>query len=127
VSSPLPFQPSTLVPDQRRHGTSRRITRGRDLEHVWRRGQELRFPSLTARVVASSPDDNRVGLIVPRFGNSAVDRNRLKRRLRELVRLRILSGFRGYHVVIRTRRNAYAATFRKLESEITELASRLNQ
>ena len=36
----------------------------------------------------------RVGIVVPRHQHSAVDRNRLKRRLRELVRLELLPALR---------------------------------
>lgn len=36
----------------------------------------------------------RVGFVVPKYGHSSVDRNRLKRRLRELVRTRLLPALR---------------------------------
>ncbi len=36
----------------------------------------------------------RVGFVVPKYGHTSVDRNRLKRRLRELVRTRLLPSLR---------------------------------
>jgi RNase P protein component len=36
----------------------------------------------------------RVGFVVPKYGHSSIDRNRLKRRLRELVRTQLLPSFR---------------------------------
>jgi RNase P protein component len=36
----------------------------------------------------------RVGFVVPKYGHSSVDRNRLKRRLRELVRTQLLPSLR---------------------------------
>ena len=60
----------------------------------------------------------RIGLIVPRFKQSAVARNRLKRQLRELSRLRLLPTDLPADVVIRIRPEAYAATFDALTADI---------
>ncbi len=60
----------------------------------------------------------RVGLVVPRFKHSAVARNRLKRRLRELARLRLLPSDIAADVVLRIRPDAYAATFESLEGDV---------
>jgi ribonuclease P protein component len=66
-----------------------------------------------------------MGIIVPRFKHSAVDRNRLKRRLRELVRLHMLPGAPPLDIVIRTRPEAYGATFEQLSDELIRIARRL--
>ena len=50
---------------------------------------------LDVRVLASPLAFPRVGIVVPRHKHSAVDRNRLKRRLRELVRLELLPVLRA--------------------------------
>jgi ribonuclease P protein component len=74
--------------------------------------------------------DARVGIIVPRHKHSAVDRNRLKRRLRELVRTRLLPSLPPCHVVIRARVEAYgddfAALARQLERAGREIARQVN-
>jgi ribonuclease P protein component len=62
-----------------------------------------------------------VGVIVPRHKQTAVARNRLKRRLRELVRLRLLPALAGTppaDVVVRVFPPAYAATFQQLTGEV---------
>lgn len=67
----------------------------------------------------------RVGLIVPRYKHSAVARNRLKRRLRELARVHLLpSGVRA-DVVIRVRPDAYAATFEMLGADVQRALTQL--
>ena len=55
----------------------------------------------------------RVGIVVPRHKHSAVDRNRLKRRLRELVRTRLLPALDGLggDLVIRAPTEAYDDAF----------------
>jgi ribonuclease P protein component len=60
----------------------------------------------------------RVGLIVPRHKQSAVARNRLKRRLRELTRLHLLPASLEADVVIRIRPDAYVATFDMLQADV---------
>jgi ribonuclease P protein component len=60
----------------------------------------------------------RMGLIVPKFHSSAVARNRLRRRLREIWRREIQSRQPGWDVVIRARREAYAANFEALRGQL---------
>jgi ribonuclease P protein component len=80
---------------------------------------------LDVRAVASPLGHPRVGLVVPRYSESAVDRNRLKRRLRELVRTRLLPAAPSADVVIRARREAYAASFDTLEIDIQRAVTQL--
>jgi ribonuclease P protein component len=53
----------------------------------------------------------RMGLIVPKFRSSAVARNRLRRRLREIWRRDVQAHQPAWDLVIRTRPEAYAASF----------------
>lgn len=66
-------------------------------------------------------------MIVPRHGNTAVARNRLKRRLRELVRTTLLPSAPPADVVIRARREAYAATFGALSADVARAADQLER
>lgn len=59
-----------------------------------------------------------MGLIVPRFQETAVARNRLRRRLREVWRREVLPVQPAWDVVLRARRESYAATFAILRSEL---------
>ena len=73
---------------------------------------------------ASPVSRSRLGLIVPRHGHRIVDRNRLKRRLREIGRRQILPeldalGVEG-DVLIRARRSAYGADFDRLLHDVRE-------
>lgn len=66
-----------------------------------------------------------MGLIVPRHRQTAVARNRLKRRLRELVRTRLLPEAFPADVVLRARREAYDATFAMLMQDVERAAREL--
>lgn len=67
----------------------------------------------------------RVGLIVPRYRHSAVARNQLKRRLRELTRLRILPTGLPYDVVVRAKPEAYDADFVHLAADVDRALAQL--
>jgi ribonuclease P protein component len=69
-----------------------------------------------------------VGIVVPRHQHSAVDRNRLKRRLRELVRLELLPMLRAQPSVdlaIRARREAYATNVDGLRADVEAVRLRV--
>jgi ribonuclease P protein component len=87
-------------------------------------GKRIRTTFLEVRAIASphvcsaGTSCTRVGLIVPRFRQSAVARNSIKRRLRELTRTTILPSKLAAAVVIRIRPEAYKARFEQLASDI---------
>jgi ribonuclease P protein component len=61
----------------------------------------------------------RLGLIVPRHQSSAARRNRLRRRLREILRRDVLRVLPSVDLVIRAKRSAYGASFAVLRAELT--------
>ena len=69
----------------------------------------------------------RIGLVVPRYKHSAVARNRLKRRLRELSRLQLLPADLAADVVLRIRPDAYDATFDALAMDIGRALTQLRR
>jgi len=68
-----------------------------------------------------------VGIVVPKHKHTAVERNRLKRRLRELVRTRLLGSIPAMDLVIRTLPEAYAAPFDALARELERAGERVRR
>jgi len=66
-----------------------------------------------------------LGIVVPRFQQTAVARNRLRRRLREVLRRGPLRALPPVDLVVRAKRTAYAASFAALRAELTEAAGRI--
>jgi len=69
----------------------------------------------------------RVGLIVPRYRHSAVARNQLKRRLRELTRVQLLPTRVPVDVVIRARPEAYDSAFEHLRADVNRVVAQLSR
>jgi ribonuclease P protein component len=67
----------------------------------------------------------RVAIVVPKWGFTAVRRNLLKRRLRELSRALLFDRQSSRDVVLRARREAYDATFTDLRADVEKLAASL--
>jgi ribonuclease P protein component len=61
---------------------------------------------------------SRIGLIVPKFQSTAVARNRLRRRLKEIWRRDLESRLPPCDLVVRARREAYDARFGQLRAEM---------
>lgn len=73
---------------------------------------------LEARASASLLLYPRVGIVVPKHRQKIVDRNRVKRRLREIVRTALLRDLSGVDLLIRAKPQAYGSSFDQLSSDV---------
>src|SRR5204863_8995864 len=120
-----------LTIDDMAHSTSfcfskaRRLTRASEYELVKRDGQVRRGKLLivNAAVVANS-GLCRVGFITSRRLGNAVVRNRVRRRLREIVRQHQHDLGKDFWIVLIAKHNAANASYRALEDEWLRLARR---
>jgi ribonuclease P protein component len=96
----------------------RRIHRGAEIREILARGKRERTRLMDVFFAASPVSHSRFGLIVPKHGHRIVDRNRLRRRLREIARRELLPELRErgmrMDVLVRTHRKAYAASYVEL-------------
>ena len=67
----------------------------------------------------------RTGIVVPRFGETAVARNRLRRRMREILRRDLLGAMPAVDLVVRARHAAYTAGFPELRADLADAVARL--
>ena len=91
-----------------------------------REGKRARTECLEVRFLASLLRYPRVGIIVPKYRHTIVERNRLKRRLREIIRLDILPMLAApADIVVRVGPRAYDASFETLRKELASGAGRI--
>ncbi len=100
------------------------MARGAEIRALLERGKRERTRNLDVFVGASPASRSRLGLVVPKHGRRIVERNRLKRRLREIGRRHVLPALeeRGEptDLLVRARRSAYEVEYETLKRELME-------
>jgi ribonuclease P protein component len=88
-------------------------------------GRRIRARLLDVKRLESALGHVRIAIVVPKYGFTAVRRNKLKRRLRELARQRMLSMPCSCDLLVRARTDAYAASFAALRDDVDAIAAQL--
>ena len=98
-----------------------RLRRNRDFQYTYRKGRSLGHPLLVLIYRETNRNENRIGFsITKKFGN-AVQRNRIKRQLREILRLQLQHLRQGYDMIFVVRKEAGEASYHTLESAVINL------
>jgi ribonuclease P protein component len=95
------------------------------LEACWREGRRVRTTHLDLAWRPGTRQRARAAIVVPRYQFTAVARNRLRRRLREILRRGVLATLPAVDVVVRAKRAAYGAPFAVLRDELADAGARL--
>src|SRR5437773_3185932 len=113
-----------MAPKQFAFPKSRRLIRSSEFARVKANGRVERGHLLLLSVFANNEAGFRAGFITSRALGSAVARNRVRRRLREIVRKHQREILDGRWIVTIARENAVGATYQQLEVEWLRLAKR---
>jgi len=100
------------------YSRSRRLALASDIQKVVRSGRRHRTKTLHISWLPNGLKHPRLGVVVPRFGNTAVERNKLRRRLREIARRSLLPSLSPIDLVINSRAAAYRSPFEELAAEL---------
>jgi len=117
---------AAAIPETKAHALrfrkSNRILRTSDFQRAYTQGKRIAGQYFTAFCLkVPSNTGPRFGFTTPRALGKAVVRNRLKRRLREMIRLRLFEFAPEWDIVINPRRAASEATHADLGRELDRL------
>ncbi len=99
-----------------------RLRSRREYNAIFKQGRIWSNELLVLRTLPNQLNHNRFGLVTSRRVGNAVVRNRVRRRLREI--LRSLATRPGWDVVISARAAAARADYHELERVVTKLLAR---
>jgi ribonuclease P protein component len=108
------------------HRRHRLVHSGR-FQQVYREGRSWVHPLLVLRALGNDLPHSRFGFVVGKRVGKAVLRNRVKRLMREAMRLRIGQVPPGLDIVLTARAPVARATFREIGSALDSLLAHLAQ
>ncbi len=110
-----------------RFAASSRLTEGRDYARVREQGRSVQGRLLRIGVLnLGTPDGSKAGMITSKRVGGAVVRNKIRRRLRELIRASYPGFPDGLLVVVIAKQPAASASFEELRGEWLLLLRRLS-
>jgi ribonuclease P protein component len=106
--------------------TKQSLRSNAEFQRVRREGHTLVHPLLVLSTLSNSLAYSRVGFVVGRRFGKAAERNRLKRRMREAVRVRVRDEqvAAGWDVVLVARHPLREASFRQIDRTVELLLCR---
>jgi ribonuclease P protein component len=100
------------------------LRRKADFDAIGRRGKARSTELLVLRALRSDGPETRIGLSTPRSLGGAVERNRVRRRLREIVRERYGEIDAGWDLLVIARPKAGDASYAELREAFASLLRR---
>jgi len=98
----------------------KRLASKEDFRRVYAGGQLQYGRYVVVTALPVDDDTVRVGFSVGKKVGNAVTRNRVKRRLREIVRAAAAEIKPGYYIVVGAKRSSPAASFQELRADLLE-------
>ena len=96
-----------------------------DFRRVYTRGKNAVSPCVVVYCRKNRLERNRTGYTVSKKLGKAVVRNRVRRRLREIIRLNSAQLRQGYDLVIVARQRAVNVSYQKLEADVLKCCEQL--
>jgi len=102
-----------------------RLLRSVEFRKVYEQGRRRSLDFLLAFALQNGKSVSRIGLTVPRAVGNSVERNRIKRRLREVVRKRLPELGPGWDIVFNARQSANRVDFQAFDQTVSKFLESL--
>jgi ribonuclease P protein component len=102
------------------------LKRTNEFKKVFSNGNRKSGKYLILYILSSQQENNRAGFIVKKSLGNAVQRNKIKRRLREIWRQKGIKLIFGCDVIIVAKKEILEASFTEIEQELIRLLPRDN-
>lgn len=106
---------------------SLRLRKNRDYQKVYKKGRSYWNRQFTLLVLKNNLNSKRIGFTVTKKYGSAVKRNNIKRRLKEILRNNKDTLAVGYDYIFVPRQNTYQMDFKDLTRSLLHLISLINK
>lgn len=99
-----------------------RLKKKKDFERVFKKGKGLKETFLFLKFKKNKLQESRFGFLVSqKVSKKAVERNKVKRRLRELIRLKLPEIKKGIDIVLITKPGLEKKNFQEMEEMVNKL------
>ncbi len=101
-----------------------RLRKNRDFQYAYKKGRSLGHPLLVVIYRRTNQSTVRIGFSITKKFGKAVQRNRIKRRLREIIGSCIHQIKQGYDIIFVVRKEAKEASYQDLDDAVHNLLRR---
>ncbi len=126
------ISPKLVIDPRGIEAADHRLRKHADYQRVYREGRKQFSPSMSYFYALRNADSPvpagpRVGLTAGKVLGKAVERNRIKRRLRDIVRRHAPIVCASVDIVLHPRRSVLTIEFARLESEVVRLFTNIQE
>jgi len=104
---------------------TRSLTRNYEFKKLYNKGKSAASKSVVVYCIRNNTAENRLGITVSTKLGGAVQRNRIRRRLKEIYRINETSFHTGYNIVLVARHRCRYAGWNELEPSVLALFEKL--
>jgi ribonuclease P protein component len=101
-----------------------RLRKNREFKYTYKKGRSLGHPLLVMIYLKTNHKEVKIGYSITKKFGKAVERNRIKRQLREIVRLKLSELKPGYNIIFIVRKDVKGASYQSLEKAVNNLLKR---
>jgi len=102
-----------------------RLTQDKDFKRIFKKGKFFIVKFINIRIVENNLDVSRFGFIISKKNfKKAVDRNKIKRRLRDTIHSRLEKIKPGFDVVVMIRKEIGNKSFKEIDEVMEEILNK---